>query len=128
MKLDTGEQAIERGGAHDEGHAGGDGLVLDLRELQFSTLPWPPSGWWVIGGYFRRPQRHQVAALIRVAPDLRAILASHVTLQFVDRCRLRPTDNIQRHRLVRIAAEAPDFEIAVARVESVTSRGRRVGR
>src|SRR4030088_1632613 len=85
MKLDTGEQPIERRGAYDEGHAGGDGLVLDRRELQFSTLPWPPSGWWVIGRYFRRPRRHQVAALIGVAPDLRAILASHVTLQFVDR-------------------------------------------
>src|ERR1700716_1026312 len=96
MKLDAGEQPIEGRGAHDESHAGGDRLILDLRELQFSTLPWPPSGWWVIGGYFRRPQRHQVAALIRVAPDLRGILASHVTLQFVDRCRLRPTDNIQR--------------------------------
>src|ERR1700716_1809866 len=123
MKLHTGEQPIERSGAHDEGHAGGDGLVLDRRELQFSTLPWPPSGWWVIGRYFRRPQRHQVAALIRVAPDLRAILASHVTLQFVDRCRLRPTDNIQRHRLVRIAAEAPDFEIAVAPLSASPNAG-----
>src|SRR4030088_504822 len=106
MKLDTGEQPIERGGTHDEGHAGGDCLVLDRRELQFSTLPWPPSGWWVIGRYFRRPQRCQMASLVRIAPNLRTILATHVAFQFVDGRRLRSTNDIQSNRLVRITAKA----------------------
>jgi hypothetical protein len=38
MKLDTGEQPIERGGANNEGHAGGDCLVLDRSELHFQPL------------------------------------------------------------------------------------------
>jgi hypothetical protein len=39
MKLDAGEQPIERSCAHDEGHAGGDSLVLDRRELHFFSVP-----------------------------------------------------------------------------------------
>src|SRR3979490_2807883 len=39
MKLDTGEQPVEGGGAHDESHAGGDRLILDRRELHFFSVP-----------------------------------------------------------------------------------------
>jgi hypothetical protein len=68
-----------------------------------------------------------MTALIRVAPNLRAIPATHVSLQFVDRRRLGPTDDIRRHRLVGITAKAPDFEIVVARVECVAQRRRGLG-
>jgi hypothetical protein len=36
-----------------------------------------------------------MAALIGIAPDLRAILAPHVSLKLMDRGRLRPAHNIQ---------------------------------
>jgi hypothetical protein len=38
MKLHTGKQPIERGGAYDEGHASGDCLVLDWRQLHFFSV------------------------------------------------------------------------------------------
>jgi hypothetical protein len=58
-----------------------------------------------------------VAALVRVAPNLRAIHAAHVALQFVDSGRLRPPHDVQRHRLVRVAAQAADLKVAVKRSE-----------
>ena len=59
-----------------------------------------------------------MAALVGIAPDLRAVLAAHVALQFVDWCCLRPAHDIQGDGLVRIAAEAADF----ARIDRVTER------
>ena len=47
-------------------------------------------------------------------------VALHVPLKLVDRCRLRPADYIERNGLMRVAAEAPHFEIRVARVQRVT--------
>lgn len=64
-----------------------------------------------------------MAALVRIAPDLRAVLAPHVSLQLMDQRRLRPADDIQSDGLMGIAAEAPNFEIAVARVQRVAQRG-----
>jgi hypothetical protein len=61
-----------------------------------------------------------MAALIRIAADLRAVLATHVALELVDRSGLRPTHDIKRDRLVSIATEAADFEIAIASVERVS--------
>ena len=55
-----------------------------------------------------------MTALVGVATDLRAILASHVALQLMDSCRFGPTHDIQRDRLVRIATKAFDFEIETA--------------
>jgi hypothetical protein len=69
-----------------------------------------------------------MAALVRVATDLRAILAAQVAFQFVDRRRLRPANDIQRHRLVGIAAEAADLEIKISGVERVAERRRRLRR
>jgi hypothetical protein len=57
-----------------------------------------------------------MAAFERVAPSLRAILATHIALQFVDGSRLRPADDAQRHRLMRVAAEAADLEIEISSV------------
>jgi hypothetical protein len=65
-----------------------------------------------------------MAALVRIAPHLRAVLAPHVSLQLVDRGRLRAPHDVERHRLVRVAAKAFDFEIAVARIERVAQRRR----
>ena len=56
-----------------------------------------------------------MAPLERVASHLRTILAPHVPLKLVDRCCLRPADHIERDGLVRVATEAPHFEIEVAR-------------
>jgi len=65
-----------------------------------------------------------MAALVRIASDLGAILAAHVALQFVDWPRLGPAHGIKCDRLVSIATEAADFEIAIAGVEGVAERGR----
>src|SRR5262249_53882999 len=69
-------------------------------------------------------QRDEMAALIRIAAQLRAILATHVALQFVDWRRLRPPDDVECDRLTRIATEAADFEIAIARFQSVADSRR----
>jgi hypothetical protein len=60
-----------------------------------------------------------MAALVRIAAHLRAILAAHVTFQFVDGGGLRSPHNVERHGLVRVATEASDFEIAVTSIEGI---------
>jgi hypothetical protein len=64
-----------------------------------------------------------VAALVRIAANLRAVLAAHVTFQFVDRRRLRSAHDIQRHRLVRVATEAADLKVEISSVQSVAEAG-----
>jgi hypothetical protein len=66
-----------------------------------------------------------MAPLVRIAPHLRAVLPPHITFQLVDRRCLRAPHDIERDSLVRVAAEAPDFEIGVPRIERVTERRRR---
>ena|SRR6266480_5485074 len=51
-------------------------------------------------------------------------LFPHVALQFVDRSGFRSPHDVERDRLVRVAAKAFHFEIAIARIECVTERGR----
>ena len=58
-----------------------------------------------------------MAALERTTLQFGAVLAAHVPLQLVNRRRLRSPDNVERDGLVRVAAEAADFQIAVTRVE-----------
>ena len=69
-----------------------------------------------------------MAPLERIAPNLRAVLAAHVTFQFVDGPRLRSADNVQSHCLVGVAAEAADLKIAVARVQCVAEARRGLSR
>jgi hypothetical protein len=69
-----------------------------------------------------------MAALERIAPHLGAVLASHVAFQLMDRRRLRPPDVIQRDSLMRVAAEAFDFEIEITGVERVPQCRRGLGR
>ena len=58
-----------------------------------------------------------MAALVGIAADLRAILAAHIPFQFMDRRRLRPTDNIQCHRLVGVTAQAADLKVEIPYVD-----------
>jgi hypothetical protein len=81
-----------------------------------SPLSLPLGRWWIEGGNFGRSERHKLAALVRVPPDLRAILVAHVPLQFVDGRCLRSADDVQRHRLMGIAAEAPDLKVEISSV------------
>ena len=81
-----------------------------------SPLSLPPGRWWIEGGNFGRSESHKMASLVRVSSNLRAILAAHVTFQFVDWRRLRPAHDIQRHRLVRVAAEAADLKVEISGV------------
>jgi hypothetical protein len=69
-----------------------------------------------------------MAALVRIAANLGAILAPHISIQFVDWSSLRPTNDIQRHRLVRVATKAFDFEIEITSIERVADAWRRLGR
>lgn len=69
-----------------------------------------------------------MAALVRIAAKLRAILATHVSFKLVHGCGLRTPHDVQRHGLMRIAAETFDFEIQISGVKRVTERGRWLGR
>jgi hypothetical protein len=93
-----------------------------------SPLPRPPGRWWIEGGNFGGPQRDKMAALIGVAANLRAVLAAHVTFQFMDGRRLWPAHNVQGHRLVGITTEAADLKIEISGVQCVAEVGRRLSR
>jgi hypothetical protein len=54
------------------------------------AFPRPPCRRWIESGNLGRSERDQMAALVGVASNLRAILAAHVPLQFVDRRCLWP--------------------------------------
>ena len=57
------------------------------------------------------------------SPHLRAVLATHVALQLVDLCCLRPANDVERDGRMRVTAETTDFKIAVASIEGVAKRG-----
>jgi len=63
-----------------------------------------------------------MAALARIAAHLRAVLAPHVALQFMDRRCLRSPYDVEGHGLIGVAAEATDFEIAVPGIERIAQR------
>ena len=63
-----------------------------------------------------------MAALEGIAPNLRTVLAAHVTLKFMDRRGLRSPHDVQGHGLMRVAAEASDFEIEVTSIEGIAER------
>jgi hypothetical protein len=54
-------------------------------------------------------QRDQMAPLVRKTAHLRTIAAAHIALQLVDRRRLWTPDDVERDRLVRVAAEATNL-------------------
>jgi hypothetical protein len=65
-----------------------------------------------------------MAALIGITAQLRAVLASHVALQLMDRRCLRAPPNIEGNGLMGIAVEAADLKIEVFCIERVTERRR----
>lgn len=69
-----------------------------------------------------------MATLIWIAPHLRAVLAPQVALQLMDRRHLGSPHDIESDGLIGFAAEALHFQIHVARVESVSERGRWLSR
>src|SRR6476660_5759368 len=69
-----------------------------------------------------------MAALVRIATDLRAVLAAHVAFEFKDRRCLRSAHDVERHGLMRVAAKAYHFLIAKPDVDYVTERRRRLRR
>src|SRR4051794_1389127 len=70
-----------------------------------------------------------MAALVGIAPDLCAILASHVAFQLVNCSRPGTTDDIERNGLMRIAAETAtgnDSCRVKSRADNHATRGRTV--
>src|SRR5258705_9577589 len=65
-----------------------------------------------------------MTALVRIAANLRAVLAPHVAFQFMNRRCLRSPHDVERYRLMRVAAKAFHFEIAEPRIDRVAQRGR----
>src|SRR6478672_548458 len=65
-----------------------------------------------------------MAALVGIAPDLRAILAPHVAFEFMDRRCLRSPHDVKGNGLVGVAAKAFHFEIAEPGVDRVAEGGR----
>jgi len=65
-----------------------------------------------------------MAALVRIATNLRAVLASHVPFQLMDRRCLRSPHDVEGNGLVGVAAQAFHFEIAVPGIEGAAQRGR----
>ncbi len=64
-----------------------------------------------------------MAPLIRIAPDFGALAAAHVAFQFMDRRRLRSPHDVEGNGLMRVAAQAFHFEVAVPSVQRVAERG-----
>jgi hypothetical protein len=55
------------------------------------------------------------------------VLAAHISLELIDRGRLRPSNDVECHRLVGLAAKTFDFEMRIAAVEGATEgRGLRL--
>jgi hypothetical protein len=60
-----------------------------------------------------------VAALERTTLLCGAVLAAHVPLQLVYWRCLRAPDDVERNGLVRVAAKAPNFQVAISRIERI---------
>ena len=78
-----------------------------------SSLPRPPCRRRVHRADLRRPKRDQMAPLVGIATDLRAILAAHVAFQLMNRRRLRSPHDVERDGLMGVAAKAFHFEVAI---------------
>jgi hypothetical protein len=68
-----------------------------------------------------------MAALERIAPDGRAVLAAHIALKFMDRSRFRSAEDVQRNGLMGIAAQTLHLQIAVSGIEGITQSRRGLG-
>ena len=86
--------------------------ATERKTRNHSSLPRPPRRGRVARGDLGRAQRDQMAPLVGISPDFGALAAAHVAFQFMDPRRLRSPHDVERHRLMRVAAEAFHFEIA----------------
>ena len=64
-----------------------------------------------------------MAPLVGIAPNFGTVLAPHVPLQLMDRRRLRSPHDVEGNCLVRVAAEAADFKIAVTGIKGLAQGG-----
>jgi len=64
-----------------------------------------------------------MAALVRIVPDFGALAAAHIPFQFVDRRCLRSPHDVEGNGLMRVAAKAFHFEMAIAFIDSSPSVG-----
>ena len=64
-----------------------------------------------------------MAALVGIAADLRAVLAAHVALKFMNGRRLRPPDDVEGDGLIGVATETSDFGVKVAALSTSASVG-----
>jgi hypothetical protein len=69
----------------------------------------PPRRSRIAGGDLGRPQRDEVAALVRISPHLRAVAAAHVAFEFMDRRCLRSPHDVEGNGLVGVAAKVADL-------------------
>ena len=63
--------------------------------------------------------RSSLTCFAVLAADLRAILASHISFEFVDRRMLRSANEVECDGLIGVASQAANFEVAIASVYSV---------
>ena len=74
------------------------------------------------------PKGYQMAALERIAANLRTVPAPHVALELMDRRCLRAPDDAERDRLMRVSAQASDFEVTKRSIQRVAQSRRRLCR
>jgi hypothetical protein len=84
-----------------------------------SPLARPPCRWRIARRDFGRAQRHQMAALVRIAANFQAVLAPHVAFQLMDWRGLRSAHDVQRHRLTRCRASISLQDREVAGIEGI---------
>jgi hypothetical protein len=98
------------------------GDAVEVAHSSSSPLARPPVRRRIARRDLGRAQRHQMAPLVRIATHVRAVLATHVALQLMDRRRLWPPHDVEGDGLMRVATEASDFKIEVTRKSSRPSQ------
>jgi len=97
-----------------------------MARLSILALSGPPGRRRVARRDLCRSKRYEVAAFVRIALQPRAVAAPHVALELVNRHRLGAPDDVERDRLVGIAANATNLEINVPCIERVADRRRQL--
>jgi hypothetical protein len=88
------------------------------------ALSGPPDRWRVIGRNLRWSQRHKRASLIRIASELRTVLAPHVAFKLMR--RLRTSNDIKRYGLIGVAPKTSNLKVKIAGIDGVANRRRRL--
>jgi hypothetical protein len=71
--------------------------------------------------------KQQMAALVWITPHLRTVLAPHIAFSSWIAVALRPANDVERYRRMRVAAKIANFKIAVASIQGITQRRRWLG-